>query len=348
MAKTPKRFQASDLQALTKAIFMAVETPDHIASIVAEIIVKSNLTGHDSHGVLRIPKYLREIEAKTLVPTSEPSIIKETANLLIVDAHNGFGHYTAQKAMRWAIKKAQEADVCCVAFRQMGHMGRMGEYAEIAAKAGCISFITAGGAGDDGARVVPYGGAQGVLWPNPLTVGVPSADDEPFILDMATSVLSEGNLQVARSENSPLPPDAIVDKAGMPTTSVADFYDGGYLRPFGGHKGYGIALLMTLLGGLSGRFDPSQGIIHGEFMQVINVNSFLPIETYQTAVKACLDNIRTTPATTSEQAVLIPGDKARRHYANRAIAGIDIPEVIWQEITRWARKLNVSADDFVS
>ncbi|MEM7131445.1 MAG: Ldh family oxidoreductase [Chloroflexota bacterium] len=341
MSQTQYLFSADYLNAVTRTLFTAVGTPSHIAEDVARIMVKSNLTGHDSHGVLRIPKYLGEIEEGKLDPAAEPTIVKEKSNLLIIDGHHGFGHYTARQAMLWAIEKAKQTDICAVSFRNLGHMGRMGEYVELAAEAGCISLLCAGHAGGPDCTVVPYGGRRGALLPNPMTVGVPTGEGTPFVLDMATSALAEGNLQVARSQNSTLPEGTIVNREGAPSSDVADFYDGGYLLPFGGHKGYGLALWMTLLGGLSGRFYIDDGFMAGEFLQVINVESFLPLAEYQAGVRACLEQIRAVPPAAGFDEVLIPGDRARRTYAHRMENGIPMPDVIWGQIQACADKLAV-------
>ena len=336
------RFQASYLHAITRRLFIAAGTPHHIADDVAEILVKANLAGHDSHGVLRIPAYLHSISESGLDPAAEPKVIKETANTLLIDGQNGFGHHTARTAMNLAIEKAKQADVCGVSFVHTGHIGRLGEYAEAAARAGCIGFITHGLGGRHNGRVAPFGGASGAFSTNPIAVGVPTGDQVPFILDFATSVVAEGKLQVARSKNANLPEGYIVDKHGRPSVKTADFYDGGCLLPFGGHKGYGLALLVALLGGLSGNFNVEAGTMRGEFMLVININAFMPLETYQRGVRAFLDGVKATPPAPGFDEVLVPGEFEYRSRAKRLVGGIELPDTIYSQIQEWADKLNVS------
>jgi len=339
---TAHHFQADHLRALTHRIFTAVDTPDHIAAVVAEILVNANLTGHDSHGVLRIPAYLNQIQKGNLDPAAEPEVIKETANTLLIDAQQGFGHYTSYQAMTLAIEKARQAAVCCVSFKNTTHIGRLGEYAEMAARAGCIGFITTGGGRRDGGGVVPFGGARGALGTNPMAVGVPTGDDVPYVLDFATSIVAEGKLQVARSKNVDVPEGYIVDKAGNPSTKTADFYEGGYLLPVGGHKGYALSLMICLLGGLNGTFNPENGMMQGQFMQVINVAAFTPLETYQQHVRAFLDGIKTIPPAPGFEAVIAPGDLEHRTRAKRLIEGIDLPAAIYEQLQEAAKRLNVS------
>lgn len=338
---TTHRLQAAHLHALTRGLFGAAGAPRHIADVVSEILVNSNLAGHDSHGVLRIPAYLRGISDGGIVPHAELKIVKETALTLLVDGNGGFGHYTARKAMDLAIERAKQTAVCCVSFLRIGHMGRLGEYAEAAARAGCIGLITYGSGGRNSGRTVPFGGGGGALGTNPIAIGIPTGDESPFIMDFATSTVAEGKLQVARSKNADLPPGLIVDKHGAPSVKPADFYDGGYLLPFGGHKGYALSLVVCLLGGLSGNFNAEKSGLGGTFIQVMDVSAFTSPETYQRNVRAFLDGVKATPPAPGFAGVLVPGDFERRSRAERLIHGVSLPDTIYTQIQEWAEKLNV-------
>ena len=193
-------FQASYLHAVSRQIFMAVETPRHIADTVAGILVNGNLSGHDSHGVLRITSYLDMIANDRLRPKVEPEVIKETDNTFVVNAGFGFGHYTAQKSVELAIDKAKRFNVVCASLYDTSHIGRLGEYLEVAARAGCISIVTLGNGQRGAWPVVPFGGAVGGMSTNPIAIGCPTGDDSPFIADIATSVIAEGKLRVAQKQ----------------------------------------------------------------------------------------------------------------------------------------------------
>ena len=344
MAET-HNFQARHLHSITRRIFVAVGATRHIADDVAEILVNANLAGHDSHGVLRIPAYLRIIENGGLVPNVEPEVKSETANTMIFDGKNCFGHYIARQAMNRAIEKAKAADMCSVSIINTGHIGRLGDYAEAAAAAGCIGIITTGGGGRMQGITVPFGGAGGATGTNPIAVGVPTGDDAPFVIDIATSMIAEGKIQVARSKGEDLPEGHIVDKNGNPSIKPADFYDGGFLLPFGLHKGYSIGLLVCLLGGLAGTFDIEKGAMGGCFMQVINVNAMTPLKAYQQGVRAFLDGIKSIPPAPGFNEVLVPGDFEHQNRVQRLADGIEIPDTIRQQISECAEKLGVSMSE---
>ncbi len=335
---------APQLRTFTSKLFVVAGTPKHIADGVAEILIKANLVGHDSHGVLRIPSYLEAIENGGIQPAAEPKILSETDNTFSVDGENGFGHYTARCAMQRAIEKAKYSRTCYATLTRTGHVGRVGEYAEQAAAAGCIGIITVGGGAKAGGRILPFGGTEGVLGTNPIAIGVPTGDDSPFLLDFATSMIANGKTYVADSENRALPVGCAVDKHGNPTVKTDEYRDGGHLLAFGKHKGYALSLFVSLLGGLGGTFNIQTGQMGGIFMQVINPDAFMSLSEYQKGVRAFLDTIKATPPAPGFDEVLVPGDFEARSQAHRLENGIDIPDTIFQQLQEYAEKLNVSMD----
>ena len=146
----------------------------------------------------------------------------------------------------------------------------------------------------------------------------------------------------AQSRGVDLPEGCIVDKDGNPSVKTADFYDGGFLLPFGKHKGYAFSLLMCLLGGLNGNFDVGRGAMGGQFMQVLNVSAFTPLEAYQQGVRAFLDGIKSIPSAPGFDEVLVPGDYEHRSRIQRLVHGVDVPDTTYQQILEWAERLDVS------
>ena len=339
---TPQRHSADHLQRVSRDLFKAAGTPDDIAAAVAEILVGANLAGHDSHGVQFVPMYLDRIEAGDIAPSAHPEIVREADCTLHVDGHKGFGHFMSRQAMEWAIDRARRSSVCCVTFQNSTHIGRLGEYAEQAARAGCVTILTLGWAAAGGSQVVPFGGASGVLGTNPIAVGIPTGDDTPFVIDFATSVIAGGKVIVARSKGTELPPGAIVDKDGRPSTDPADYFDGGFLLPFGGHKGYALSLFFSLMGGLSGAFAAEQNAMSGLFMQVYDVAAFTPLDDYQRNVRSTLDGIKATPPAPGYREVLVPGDFEGRSRQQRLAEGIEVPAETYGKLEAWAERLNVS------
>ena len=332
---------AAALQALTSRLFRQVGAPQHIADDVAQILVGANLAGHDSHGVLRLPIYLQQIQEGKLAPAAEPVVVEEDATTLKIDGQNGFGHYTARRGMALAIEKARQSKISCVTFSRINHIGRLGEYAEDAARAGCLGITTVGNGSRDFGRTAPYGGAQYRLGTNPIAVGVPTGDEFPFVLDFATSIVAEGKIQVARSKGLDMPPGYLFDKQGQPTVKTADFYDGGCMVPFGLHKGYALSLFICLLGGLGAPFDPEKAAMGGCYMQVLNIEAFTPLADYQRNVRMFLDAMKATPLAPDFDEVLVPGEFEERNRRQRLENGVEVPETIISQLRQWADKLAV-------
>ena len=339
------RHSASYLQQISRKLFAATGAPDDIASTVAEILVNANLAGHDSHGVQFVPMYLDRIEDGHIDNKAYPAIVRESANTLHVDGKNGFGHTMSRQAMEWAIERARKSTVCCVTFQNTTHIGRLGEYAEQAARAGCITLITLGGASAAGSQVVPFGGARGALGTNPIAVGIPTGDDAPFVIDFATSVVAGGKILVAMSKGLDVPDGVMVDSEGSPSTNPEDFRKGGYLLPFGGHKGYALSLFFSLMGGLAGQFNAELTSMAGLFMQVYDVAAFTPLDGYQRNVRAVLDAMKSIPPAPGFDEVLVPGDFENRSRQQRLAEGIEVPADTFARLEAWADKLNVSLNE---
>ena len=295
---TTSNHSVSYLKRISRDLFTAAGTPENIAETVAEVVANANLAGHDSHGVQFVPMYLDRIEKGQIAHDSYPEIVRESRNTLHVDGHNGFGHYMSRKAMEWSIERARRSAVCCVTFQNTTHIGRVGEYAEQAAAAGCIALITLGGADAAGSQVVPFGGARGALGTNPIAVGIPTGDDAPFVIDMATSVIAGGKIVLAASKGQEIPEGVLVDSRGYPTTRPQDLNEGGFMLPFGGHKGYALSLFFSLMGGLAGDFNAEMTRMAGLFMQVYDVGAFTSLEAYQANVRAVLDAVKDIPPRT--------------------------------------------------
>ena len=336
------RHSAEYLQRISRKLFAATGAPDDIASTVAQILVNANLAGHDSHGVQFVPMYLDRIEDGAIDNKAYPEIVRESTNTMHVDGKKGFGHTMSRQAMEWAIERARKSAVCCVTFQNTTHIGRVGEYAEQAARAGCITLITLGGASAAGSQVVPFGGARGALGTNPIAVGIPTGDDAPFVIDFATSVVAGGKILVALSKGLDVPEGVMVDSQGNPSTNPKEFREGGYLLPFGGHKGYALSLFFSLMGGLAGEFNAELTSMAGLFMQVYDVAAFTQLEGYQQNVRAVLDAMKSIPPAPGFEEVLVPGDFEHRSRQQRLAEGIDVPSETFSRIEQWADNLNVS------
>jgi LDH2 family malate/lactate/ureidoglycolate dehydrogenase len=357
-AKAPVLCPPDPLREFVDAVARRMGADADVAAELARHLVGSNLAGHDSHGVIRVPQYVGDMDRGLIVPSARPALIRETPVAGLVDAGRGFGQHSTMFALEWAMARARQHGVAMVAVRHSTHIGRLGEYAERTAGEGLIGIVTVGAVGDGIGGVVPFGGRTRFLGTNPWALSVPGRARH-FVFDAATSTLAEGKVRVARAAGKPLAPDAIVDRDGRPSRDAEAFYAGGALLPLGGavagHKGYGLGLASALLGALGmiddreptlvGAAPPestdARGRIAGVFLQVVDPAAFGDPARYAELVDAALDAAKRQAPADGVTEVLVPGEPEARARAERSRAGIPLPAATWGELAKVADRFGV-------
>ena len=235
-----------ELRDFTLAVLAALGTPNEYAQIVCNSLVGANLAGHDSHGVLRLTTYAQWVKEGLIRPAVAPVLARMSGATAHVDGGWGWGLVGARFAAEQAIALARDYGIGAVTIDRCAHIGRMGEYVALMAAAGMGGMATC----NHYPSVAPFGGRERMLGTNPFAMATPGGEGgEPVVVDFATSGVAEGKLRVARAKGEMVAPGLIVDREGQPSQTPADFYEGGALLPFGGHKGYGLGLMAELLGG---------------------------------------------------------------------------------------------------
>src|SRR6478609_854272 len=336
-------------------IFSHAESLPEEARRVATYLTTANLTGHDSHGVIRVPVYMRWKKMGSVVPKPTAEKVVDTPSLAVVDGKFGYGQTVTPQAVRIGIEKCKKAGLAAVALRNAGHIGRVGDWAEMAAAEGLVSvhFVNAAGS----LLVAPFGGVEKRLSTAPYCVGIPREGQDPIVLDFATSVVAEGKVLVASRGGKKLPKDALVDADGSLSEEPSVLYgpytsDGprdhtagtGAIRAFGEHKGSGLALICELLGGAltgTGATAADRRFANGMFAiyvdpRVVDTSNFFDVE-----ISRYVDFIRATKPVAGVDAVLIPGDPEKKTRANRTRNGVPLPDDTWAAIVNTAREVGV-------
>lgn len=334
---------------LTRRIFLAAGASPANAEQVARSLVDANLVGHDSHGVIRIPQYINAIRNGEVVPNAEPSIIRETAATALVDGHWTFGQVSAAFATDLAVTKAKAEGVSMVGIVRVNHIGRLGEWASRAADQGIAAIVLASGFGGRGQSAVPFGGAKPLFGTNPIAVGIPAGVESDVLVDFATTAVAAGKIEVARAKKAPLPPGSIVDREGRPTTNPEDYYAGGAILPFGGHKGYALSVMVEFLGRIMTGADafaegPRGGPVYGHSgALVVGMNPAFLTEPgrYAATADETIHRLKAVPPRPGTSGVLIPGEPEANARAEREPIGIPLPEETWEKIQQVAAELEV-------
>jgi uncharacterized oxidoreductase len=344
-------FPATTLTTFTQSLFEAAGVPKEDAAIVARSLVDANLCGHDSHGVMRVPQYVELIRKGTYKPGVALTVINETPAILAADANWGLGQVQAYRLLERLLPKAKSLGIAAGTLRNCGHTGRLGEYAEFAAKEKMALFASVNSHGS-GRRVVPPGGTEGRISTNPICMGAPTSG-APVIIDFGTSAVAEGKVRAQFQKKEPAPEGWLVDHAGASTNDPGVLYSEprGSILPFGGpqaYKGFGLGLLLDMLcGGLSGGSCsnpnyPLPGAGNAAVFVLFNPALFGGTDHFLKETDGLSAYVRTCPATPAVAAITLPGDPERIAKAKRSVDGIPVPDGTWELIAKTARELNVS------
>jgi uncharacterized oxidoreductase len=352
-------FSADALEDFAFSVARAMSADHDVATEVARHLVRSNLSGHDSHGVIRLPQYVGQMDRGELVPAHRPHILHETSTSLVVDAERGFGHFSTAFAVDHVVKKARAIGMASAAIRHSTHVGRVGEYTERSADLGLILIMTVGMAGPGVGGVVIHGGRERFFGANVWSIGIPGLS-EPMVFDGSMASIAVGKVQVARAAGQSLPTGCIIDKEGAPSIDPEDYYAGGAVLPLGGtqagHKGYGLGLASALLGGLAmiGDDNPTlagapvsadanpKGRSAGVFMIGIDPAVFGDPVAYRTLVEDCMLAAREVKPAPGVERVAVPGEGSRRSRTQRQAHGITLAAATCAELSGLANRFGVT------
>jgi len=338
--------KADELRDLSIKIFERLGASREEAEIVSNHLVESNLMGHDSHGVVRIPEYVGRIIGKPILKVDAPPIklkanirvIKDSLTTALIDGDWGFGQVVAKKAMEIAIKKAKEYNVGLVAAKNCDHVGRVGDFTLMAAEQDMIGMMFV----KTVPVMAPVGGKGKVLGNNPISIAVPSSG-KPLLLDFAMSVVAGGKIIVAAEKGEKIPEGWIINSEGKPSNNPRDYLDGGALLPFAGHKGYALSVMMEVLGGLLAGVGGLKDYIgiNSFLAMAINVEAFLPLKEFKDKVDKLIRDIKSAEKVNGVDEIFLPGEMEFRSKERKLKEGIYIPDKTWKDIVEIAKKLNI-------
>ena len=333
-------FTAEELTAICRNVFEKLNIPAAEAEIVTRSMVDANRVGHDSHGVIHLAKYVRELEAGLIQPGVPTETLHESASIAVLDGNWGFGPVIVTRAVELAIRKAEQTDVSSVAVSRCNEVGRLGGYACLAADAEMIGLLVANDHGG-GTCVAPYGGIEGRLSTNPIACAVPIEGQDPIVLDMSTSVVASGKVRVKQHRNEAVPHGWLINAEGKLTTNADDFYGvpPAALLPFGGiagHKGFGLSVIVDILAGALTGAGCSRGedarVGNGLFVLVINVASFRGFPGFSAEIERFIRYLKSAKCTAGVDAIRMPGERGWAEQRKREQKGIPIDAETWEQI----------------
>jgi uncharacterized oxidoreductase len=344
-------FKPTPLARAIEAIVAAGGSEAREARIVAENLVTANLTGHDSHGIGMIPRYVDSLIEGGLQPNRHPRVKFDGGALVALDGEAGYGQVIGLEATAIAIERAQRHGVCVMALANAHHLCRIGQWAEQAVAAGLvsISFVNV----ISRSIVAPFGGSDARFGTNPFTIGIPLEGQAPFILDMATSGVAQGKVRVAHNKGEKLPPGLLLDDKGNPTLDarfgvIEPF---GALTTFGLHKGYGLAVVCELLGGaLTGggtwhtEDRSKKRVLNGMLTILIDPKKLGTADVFAREGREFIAWVKKSPPAPGHDRVRIAGEPERETRAKREKEGIAVDSNTWLELHAAGAKFGLAAE----
>ncbi len=347
---------ADTLRSYIGGIFASAGCGEEEAGRIADNLVDANLTGHDSHGVIRTPRYVQWYRDGNLVAGRDVTVVSDAGSFLVLDGNRGFGQTVGRLAVDAGIERCRRDGIAVVALRHAGHLGRIGAWAEMAADAGQVSMHFVNVAGS--ILVAPFGGVDRRMSTNPVAIGLPLGDEAPVILDFATSAVAEGKALIAAKGGKPLPEGVLIGPDGKPGNDPWLLYGDtdpgktpnlrsgpGALRAMGEHKGSGLALMCELLAGAltgSGCTGPHvKGVYNGMLSIYMSPDRFGDEAEFRSEVDRYISYFTASRTVPGTDRVLTPGEPERLSREKRLAEGVPLADDAWEAIGDAAASVGV-------
>ena len=338
----------AELETFIAAALAAVGLTEAGAVRTGQLMAEADLYGIDTHGVFRLPGYIKRIKAGGMTLDPKIEIVREAPATALVDGDNGMGHPVVARAAEIAIEKAKETGIGWVGIRNSNHAGPAMLYARMPLGHDMIGIYGAVGSAN---HMPPWGGTDMLLSTNPISIAVPSSRHRDIVLDMATSVASYGKVKTAAQRGETMPEGWMIDAQGKPLTDPQRSGEG-FLLPIGGPKGYGLSLMLGLLAGtLNGAalgrdvIDFSKDFVTptntGQFICALAIAQFAEIEHFGGQVDAMIDAIKASPTLPGFDEVRLPGERSTKLAEARLNGGIPMHPALVPVLAEMATELGI-------
>lgn len=341
------KIEKEKLRIFLNNLFIRLNIPSDNAKILIDTLIKADLRGLHSHGVIKVPIYVKRFQMGLVNCDCTFKTIKETASTALIDGCNGIGQVIAYKAMNIAIKKALDSGISCVGVKNSNHFGAAAYFSSMALEKDMVGISTTNGV----AVMAPTGGTKKLVCNNPISVAIPADKELPIILDLAFSVVAQGKIVLAKEKGEKIPFDWGTDKFGKKTDDPSKVLDGGMMLPIGGYKGYGLALIADVLTGIltgslysaeiTSLFDLKNPNICSHLFLAINIQNFVNIKEFKTRVDDLIKTMKSCPKGEGVNRIYVPGEIEYENEEKSMREGIELPKEIVNELEKLAKNLNV-------
>jgi L-2-hydroxycarboxylate dehydrogenase (NAD+) len=331
----PIRIKASELEAFIARAFEAVDVPGADAKVIAELMTQADVNGSEGHGIFRLPQYIRRIKGGAVNVRPNIRIEREAAAMALVHGDNGMGHLVMRFAARLAIEKARTAGVAWVGAKWSNHAGPASLYAMMPLEHDMIGMYFAVGSAN---HLPPWGGLEMLLSTNPVAVAVPTDEEPPIVLDMATTVAAYGRVKTKAQRGEEMPVGWMMDRNGNPLTDPKRASEG-FLLPIGEYKGYGLALIIGLLAGTLNQAAMGRDVVDfnadetsptntGHAIVALSLAAFGGAREFKRSVDALARDLRASKRLPGVERIWLPGEQSHAKRAERSKLGVPMPDAL--------------------
>jgi LDH2 family malate/lactate/ureidoglycolate dehydrogenase len=343
------RIAAATLAAFIARAFAAAGLPAADAETLAGLMVEADLRGSDTHGVIRLPLYVRRIRSGGINTKPDIRVISDRPSAALIDGDNGMGHLVMRRAAHLAIDKAKATGIGWVGARMSNHAGPAALYVTMPLRHDMIGLYFAVGSSN---HLPPWGGSESLLGTNPMAVAVPAADEPPIVLDMSPTVAAYGKVRLKAQLGEQMPVGWMIDRDGKPLTDPKRA-DEGHLLPIGDYKGSGLSLIIGILGGLLNRAALGREVIDfvketgkptntGQAIAAIAVEAFMPAADFKRAVDQVIRDIRGSRRLPGVERIWLPGEQSHVKLQDRRAHGVPMPKALRESLDTVARDLGLA------
>jgi LDH2 family malate/lactate/ureidoglycolate dehydrogenase len=349
MSQDPSRLPAAQLVAFVARAFVAAGISTGDAETLAELMVAADLRGSDTHGVIRLPLYLRRLRAGGINPQPNIRVVSEQSATALLDGDNGMGHLVMLRAAQLAIEKAKLAGIGWVGARMSNHAGPAALYVTMPLNHDMIGLYFAVGSSN---HLPAWGGTESLLGTNPMAVAVPAQDEPAIVLDMSPTVAAYGKVRLKAQRGESMPVGWMIDREGKPLTDPKRA-DEGHLLPIGDYKGSGLSLIIGLLAGALNRAALGRDVIDfvkeagkatntGQAIAAISIDAFMPAAEFKRVVDTVIRDIRNSPRLPGVERIWLPGEQSHAKLQDRRANGVPMPKALRDSLDAVARDLNIA------
>lgn len=342
------RYKAEELVTFCSDLLGKIGMNSENSAIVADSLIKANLEGVDSHGISRLPIYIKRFLDKRINLEPQVNLDEKSPSVLVVDGDNGLGHIVSYKAVKKGFDMAKASGICAIAVKNSNHFGTASYFCQLACdeNLACIAFT------NSPPGVAPWGGKSAFFGTNPIAFGFPTGNDVPVIIDLSTSIVARGKIIFADKQGNKIPEGWALDEDGYPTTEPSEALKGSVL-PMGGAKGAALALAVEILTGvLSGAaFGPNVKNIYnekeagnanvGHFFFIIDIERFMDLNSFFYSINDLIMEMKQVPSRPEIEAIRYPGERRKRAAEEGKMNGIELSGNVERELSMLGETYNV-------